>query len=149
VTTHEASVSHIVMNLVENAAKYSPAGSEIDVDLRREGDGVIVSVRDRGPGIPSEHRDRIFERFYQVDSSNTRVAGGTGLGLYIAASCAKDIGGRLWLERSDERGSEFCVQLPAVPEIEAADPPGPTAGAASDEGSASDVSPIVTNVSAK
>jgi signal transduction histidine kinase len=147
VTTHEASVSHIVMNLVENAAKYSPPGSEIDVDLRREGDGVIVSVRDRGPGIPAEHRDRIFERFYQVDSSNTRAAGGTGLGLYIAASCAKDIGGRLWLERSDARGSEFCVQLPATPEIDAVDPQGPATAAVVERETGPSPSPSVANAS--
>jgi signal transduction histidine kinase len=115
VTTDEGSVTHIVMNLLENAAKYSEPGSEIDVDVRREGDGVILAVRDRGPGIAREHRDRIFDRFYQVDSSTTRSVGGTGLGLYIAAGCARDVGGRLWLERSDASGSQFCVQIPSVP----------------------------------
>jgi signal transduction histidine kinase len=114
VTTHEGSLAHIVMNLLENAAKYSPPHTEIDVDVRREGDGVVIAVRDRGAGIPEEHRDRIFERFYQVDSSSTRAVGGTGLGLYIASTCARDVGGRLWLERSDARGSEFCVYVPSL-----------------------------------
>ena len=115
VRTDEASLTHVLMNLLENAAKYSPGGTEIDVDVRSEIDGVVVAVRDRGPGIAEEHRERIFERFYQADSSNTRAVGGTGLGLYIAASCARDLGGRVWLERSDASGSEFCVQVPSIP----------------------------------
>jgi two-component system phosphate regulon sensor histidine kinase PhoR len=116
ITTHEGSLTHIVTNLLENAAKYSAAGTEIDVDVRSNGDGVLLSVRDRGPGIPEEYWDRIFERFFQTDSSSTRTVGGTGLGLYIAASCAADVGGRVWLQRSDGTGSEFCAQLPSMPD---------------------------------
>lgn len=114
VVTDEGSVCHIVTNLLENAAKYSPAATEIDIDIHRQDDGVLLTVRDRGGGIPHEHRDRIFERFYQVDSSATRAVGGTGLGLYIATSCARDVGGKVWLESSDARGSVFRVYIPSL-----------------------------------
>jgi signal transduction histidine kinase len=114
VVTDEGSVCHIVTNLLENAAKYSPPETEIDIDIHRQDGGVLLTVRDRGCGIPHEYRDRIFERFYQVDSSATRAVGGTGLGLYIAASCAQDIGGGVWLERSDAQGSEFRVSIPSL-----------------------------------
>jgi len=77
--------------------------------------GIIVSVTDQGAGIPEEHRERIFERFYQVDGSATRKVGGTGLGLYICVKMAETLGGRLWLARSDERGSVFSLFLPEDP----------------------------------
>ena len=72
---------------------------------------MIVSVRDRGPGISHEARDSIFDRFYQGDSSTTRRVGGVGLGLYICRRFAEEIDARLWLESSDEHGSVFSLAL--------------------------------------
>jgi signal transduction histidine kinase len=73
---------------------------------------VVVAVLDEGPGIPVDHRERIFERFYQIDQSATRMVGGTGLGLYICRKMAESIGAELWLARSDQSGSEFALFLP-------------------------------------
>jgi two-component system phosphate regulon sensor histidine kinase PhoR len=103
----------ILSNLLENAIKYSP--TETPISGRIEAAGVVVSVEDRGYGIPNDASERIFDRFYQIDQSTTRQAGGTGLGLYICRGLAEALGGRLWLERSDMEGggSVFSLWLPA------------------------------------
>jgi signal transduction histidine kinase len=80
--------------------------------------GVRISVSDRGPGIPVEEQERIFDRFYQVDHGTTRSVGGAGMGLYICKRAAEALGARVWLDRSDREGSTFCAWLPF-------DPPGP------------------------
>jgi signal transduction histidine kinase len=72
-------------------------------------------VEDEGRGIPREAHDRIFDRFYQVDSSATRAVGGTGLGLYICKKTADALGGRLWLERSGPEGTVFSFWMPERP----------------------------------
>ena len=112
VRSDEGKVHQILSNLVENAMKYSPVRTAVRIGAARESGGVILSVTDEGEGVPPDHRDRIFERFYQVDSSSTRRVGGTGLGLYISRSLAEELGGRLWLERSGPGGSEFRLFLP-------------------------------------
>jgi signal transduction histidine kinase len=71
-------------------------------------------VRDRGPGIEPDQRDRIFDRFYQVDQSDTRRVGGVGMGRYICRRAAERLGGRIWLEKSDASGSVFAVRLPTA-----------------------------------
>ena len=123
VRTDEEHVYRIVGNLVDNALKYSDA--TVTVSLRQDGEGVRVSVQDRGPGISPDEQERIFERFYQVDQSLTRLVGGAGMGLYICRKAAESLGGRVWLERSDARGSMFCLWIPSEPP--AADEPSPTA----------------------
>ncbi len=107
----DAVVHRILGNLVDNALKYSAADRPVTIEARLEDDEVIVSVRDRGPGISSEARDSIFDRFYQGDSSTTRRVGGVGLGLYICRRFAEEIDARLWLESSDEHGSVFSLAL--------------------------------------
>ncbi|HJR18104.1 MAG TPA: ATP-binding protein [Actinomycetota bacterium] len=123
-------VHRILSNLLENAVKYSEPTTPITISGRIEAAGLIVSVEDRGIGIPSELAERVFDRFYQVDSSATRTAGGTGLGLYICRGLAEALGGRLWLERSDQngRGSVFSFWLPAR-KPERANRPSSVAGA--------------------
>jgi signal transduction histidine kinase len=79
-----------------------------------------LSVSDTGPGIPAEECDRIFEKFRQVDSSNTRAKGGTGLGLAIAREIVEMHGGRMWVESAIGQGSTFRMELP----VRAADAPG-------------------------
>jgi len=115
VETDEAKVHQIVSNLVENALKYSPPDTRITVRGASMGDGLIISVEDEGRGIPEEAQERIFERFFQVDSSATRSVGGTGLGLYICRKLADAIGGRLWLERSGPEGTVFRLWIPEAP----------------------------------
>jgi len=78
----------------------------------RDGE-VVLSVEDEGTGVPDAERERIFERFYQVDQSTTRSVSGAGLGLYICRKLADEIGGRVWLERSDARGSVFTLAIPS------------------------------------
>ncbi|MEA2452498.1 MAG: hypothetical protein QOG04_1208 [Actinomycetota bacterium] len=105
-------VHQIVSNLVDNALKYSPDGGTVSVGAVPSGGGVTISVSDEGPGVPADLRDKIFDRFYQVDQSATRQVGGAGLGLYISRRMAEAIGGRVWLEKSDEEGSTFSLWIP-------------------------------------
>src|SRR5918992_666754 len=115
VESDERKVRQILVNLVENAIKYSPEGTTITVQCHQEPEGVAALVEDRGPGIPRELHQKIFERFYQADQSTTRTVGGTGLGLYICQRLAEIIGGRVTLDRSDEHGSVFKVWIPKAP----------------------------------
>jgi signal transduction histidine kinase len=115
VMTDESKVHQILSNLVENALKYSPERTRICVVAEPGVKGLVVSVTDEGPGIPPEAREKIFDRFYQVDQTATRRVGGTGLGLYICRRMAEAIGGRLWLARSDEGGSAFSLFIPSAP----------------------------------
>ena len=107
----------IVGNLVENAVKFTDAG-QVAVGVRvLSGESGAVTVRidvtDTGPGIAYEHRNRIFERFTQVDGSSSRRTGGTGLGLAIARGIARDLGGDVALHSRPEEGSTFTLSLPA------------------------------------
>jgi two-component system, OmpR family, sensor histidine kinase KdpD len=97
--------------LLDNALKYSPPGSPIDVVADLEGDRVVVRVHDRGPGIPERDRERIFDKFYRRGAVRDRVPG-TGLGLYIAREILRTHGGDLWIESEPGEGSEFCAGLP-------------------------------------
>jgi signal transduction histidine kinase len=106
-------MEQVLRNLAENAVKYSPQGSEINIagDVR---DGeVIVSVSDNGTGIPPEHQKRVFERFYRVDNPMTRSTSGSGLGLFITKGHVEAHGGKIWLESRVGQGSKFSFSLPA------------------------------------
>jgi two-component system phosphate regulon sensor histidine kinase PhoR len=107
----QESISRMLQNLVDNAIKFSPAGSEVRVRLRSEDSELIVEVSDQGPGIPEADRDRVFERFYKVDRARGGP-GGTGLGLSIARHIAERHGGRIWVESREGAGSTFTVALP-------------------------------------
>ena len=112
VETDEEKLHQILSNLVEYALKYSPPDTRVSVIATEVDDAVVVTVEDEGRGIPQEAHERIFDRFYQVDSSATRSVGGTGLGLYICKKTADAIGARLWLERSTNEGTVFALRLP-------------------------------------
>jgi signal transduction histidine kinase len=115
--TDPGKVRQILSNLVDNAVKYSARGSRVTIaatrDARAEQERVVVRVKDEGEGVPEDLRERIFERFYQVNQSSTREAGGTGLGLYVCSRLAGVVGGRVCLESSGSNGSTFCLVLPA------------------------------------
>ncbi len=98
--------------LLDNAATYSPEGSEIDIRAERKDGEVVVSVLDRGPGIPEEARLQVFERFSQVDDALHHSMPGIGLGLYIAREIAVNHGGRIWYEPRESGGSIFAFALP-------------------------------------
>jgi two-component system phosphate regulon sensor histidine kinase PhoR len=96
IETDRAKLIQALANLLDNAAKFSPPATAIDVDVTVNEIDVAISVRDRGPGISPEHWSRIFERFYKVDRARPREAGGFGLGLAITKHVIQVLGGRIW-----------------------------------------------------
>ena len=101
-----------VRNLIENAIKYSPADSEVELRADRLVDGVSVSVADNGPGIGSEHHERLFERFYRVDKGRSTTLGGTGLGLAIVKHIAQAHHGTVRVDSVVGVGSTFTIEWP-------------------------------------
>jgi len=100
-----------ITNIIDNAIKYGPLRSTIDVRVDADSDQATVSVTDEGPGIPAEHRDRVFDRFYRADEGRSRDMGGTGLGLAIAKWAVEANGGRISVETM-ATGSLFRITLP-------------------------------------
>jgi len=100
-----------ITNVVDNAIKYSPSGSTIEMRIEADAVDATLSVTDEGPGIPAEHRERIFDRFYRIDEGRSRGSGGAGLGLAIAKWAVEANGGRLSLTSSGS-GSVFQITLP-------------------------------------
>jgi two-component system, OmpR family, sensor histidine kinase SenX3 len=101
-----------LVNLVDNAIKYSGPGEPVEVGARLEGDRVALIVRDHGIGIPTRDLERIFERFYRVDRARSRETGGTGLGLAIVRHVAQVHGGEVSVESREGEGSTFTLSLP-------------------------------------
>jgi signal transduction histidine kinase len=102
----------ILMNLIENAVKYSPDGGCVEVGLESHDNRVRVIVRDEGIGIPPGEEQRIFGKFYRVDPQLSRGVGGTGLGLYISRELVRRMQGRVSVASHEGKGSTFCVDLP-------------------------------------
>ncbi len=105
-------LEHAVVNLLDNAVKYSERGSTVEVESKRTADGVAIRILDHGIGIAPEHLPRLFERFYRVDKSRSRELGGTGLGLAIAKHIVQAHGGSIHVESAPGRGSIFTIRLP-------------------------------------
>src|SRR5262249_51070787 len=108
-------VGRVLINLVDNAVKYSPDGGRVTVKVTHSGAQVRFSVTDEGLGIPPGEQRRVFEKFYRLDPNMNRGVGGTGLGLYICRELVRRMDGRIWVESAGlGRGSTFHVELPAV-----------------------------------
>jgi PAS domain S-box-containing protein len=105
-------VQQVLTNLLSNAAKFSPAGEEIVLEAAVAEGRARISVRDRGPGIPDEFRDQLFERFTQAGTVSTRRGGGTGLGLSICKAIVDELNGAISFESEVGRGTTFFVELP-------------------------------------
>jgi signal transduction histidine kinase/HAMP domain-containing protein len=105
-------IEQVLRNLVENAIKYSPEDSDIVISGEVKDKEIRVSVRDRGIGIPLEHQEKVFERFYRVDNLQTRGTSGSGLGLSITRGHVEAHGGRAWLDSTVGKGSKFYFSLP-------------------------------------
>jgi signal transduction histidine kinase len=120
-------VLQVLGNLLDNAAKYSPDHGPVRLEATRYGSLAVLAVEDTGPGVPPADRERIFERFTQLDSGATRRAGGVGLGLYIARQLAGAQDGELVVTDPalGGQGARFELRLPLTP---IARPPGPSAG---------------------
>jgi signal transduction histidine kinase len=108
-------VGRVLINLVDNAVKYSPDGGTVRLRVRQVGGRVRFSVTDDGLGIPPGEQRRIFEKFYRLDPNMTRGVGGTGLGLYLCRELVRRMDGRIWVEsRGLGSGSTFHVELPVA-----------------------------------
>lgn len=119
-------MTQVLTNLLSNAAKFSPPQSRVEIGVHRVGTRVRVSVRDHGSGIPEEFKGRIFQKFAQADSSDTRQKGGTGLGLSIVKAIVEKHGGTIGFDTVMGEGTTFYFDLP---EYHTALPPGTVAGA--------------------
>jgi signal transduction histidine kinase len=116
----------VIGNLLDNALKFSPDGSRCRLRAGLEGDDVFVRVEDDGIGIAQEHVGRIFDRFYQVDSSSTRRHGGVGLGLHLVKAVTEEAGGAIDVHSEPGRGTRFALRIPVARSKaeQQSDPPG-------------------------
>lgn len=108
----EEALRQVLNNLIDNAVKYTPPGGRVSIAARRDGAMAVIEVADTGAGIPAEHHDRLFERFYRVDKARSRELGGTGLGLSIVKHLCQAMGGTVAVQSEINRGSTFIVRLP-------------------------------------
>ncbi len=106
----------VLMNFFSNAAKFSPGGAKVDIYAERRGDRVRVCTKDYGLGIPEEFQGRIFKKFSQADSSQTRSVGGSGLGLYICKKLVEQMGGTVGYATRRGMGTEFWAEFPIAEE---------------------------------
>ena len=105
----------VLQNLIENAIRYSPQGGIILVEVTEPSDGYVqIDVLDEGAGIPVEEREKIFERFYRMERSRSREAGGSGLGLSIAKLLIEQNGGSIGVDQPTGQGSRFWLRLQAA-----------------------------------
>lgn len=107
-------LQEIVDNLISNAIKYTPEGGSVYVNVRGDGDRVLINVTDTGIGISADDLTHIFQKFYRVDNSDTRTIGGTGLGLYLVKQRVEAMGGKVWAESAFGEGTTFYVSLPRL-----------------------------------
>jgi two-component system phosphate regulon sensor histidine kinase PhoR len=110
----ERALEQVLVNLVDNAIKYTPAGGDVMVAASLDDRWVSIRVEDTGPGIDPEHLPRLFERFYRADPGRSRVQGGTGLGLAIVKHLTQAQGGVAGVD-SSAGGSRFWIKLPGAP----------------------------------
>jgi len=114
VRTDDALATGVLRNLLTNALKYADGGGPVEVVLTRDGDHVVTSVADHGPGIPRSDRERIFDKFTRLGNHLTRSQQGVGLGLHIAKQSVQRLGGRIWVDETPGGGATFRFTLPAV-----------------------------------
>ena len=133
VSVDEASITEVIYILLDNASKYAPAGSTITVRAGRDGDRhVRLTVIDEGPGIPAEHRERVFEKFFRIPGrqSHDPRRGGIGLGLPIARRLVEAQAGWIWVDAIDDHGTSISMTLPVAVEASDTDRQAPAAALA-------------------
>jgi len=124
VLADEGKLHQLLNNLISNACKYSPAGAPIEIEVREDDPYVLIRVKDRGKGIPPDMREKIFDRFYRIDNTDRRQAGGTGLGLALVREIVTAHHGEIRVVDNPGGGSIFEVRLPAARESRSI-PPSP------------------------
>jgi len=106
-------VEQVMLNLLNNALQSTPSGGMVRVKAEKVADKVQISVIDSGVGIPPEHLDKVFARFYRVDNSRSRQVGGSGIGLTVARKLVEAMGGDIWVESAgQDQGAAFRFNLP-------------------------------------
>jgi signal transduction histidine kinase len=105
-------IRRVITNLLDNASKFSPMNGQIQIDIHQDGDWIEVGVSDSGPGIPTEARDAIFNKFTRLKSE--RMPKGLGLGLAFCRLAVQSHGGKIWVEDAPEHGSRFVFTLPVA-----------------------------------
>ena len=108
----EPRLTQVLLNLVGNAIKFTDRGEVRIITAAKDGH-FALDVSDTGLGIPADEKDKIFEKFHQIDNTSTKTKGGTGLGLAIARQIVEMHGGRIWVESTVGKGSAFRIELPA------------------------------------
>jgi len=103
-------IEQVLINILENAAKYTSKGSPLEISAERTDGVVVVAVADRGPGVPREHLEEIFEKFYRLPREGE--SGGAGLGLAICRGIVEAHGGRIWAENREGGGAVFRFSIP-------------------------------------
>jgi signal transduction histidine kinase len=111
--TDRGLLGRVLSNLIDNALKYSPAGATCELGAGTDGDGVVFWVKDQGIGISATELPKIFDRFYQIDSSSTRTFRGAGLGLSLVQDLLTHLGGAIEVDSELDVGSAFTVRMPA------------------------------------
>jgi len=114
-------LEQVLLNLVDNASKFTPDGGRLRIEAAREGDWCRVSVIDDGIGIKKEDQERLFNPFCRLDNPLARERGGTGLGLALVKQIVQRYGGRVWVESEYGKGSRFTFTLPLVEALIPAD----------------------------
>ena len=107
-------LTEVIINLINNAIKFTPAGGEITIAAREEPENIHITVKDTGVGVPNDSISKFFNKFYQVDASTTRRYGGTGLGLHITKSIVDMHNGQIWAESEEEAGTTIHVLIPKI-----------------------------------
>ncbi|MEU5870483.1 HAMP domain-containing sensor histidine kinase [Glycomyces sp. NPDC047369] len=114
VVANEGQLRQVLVNLLTNARVHTPAGTAIDVSVATEDGWAVMRIADHGPGIPAEHRQKVFDRFYRADPSRSRATGGSGLGLSIVSSIVAAHGGLIRLDSEEGDGTAIEVRLPVA-----------------------------------
>lgn len=106
-------INRILVSILDNASRYSPSDSEIEVVISADGRHVVFEVKDQGAGIPPEEQEKIFQPFYRIKSADSQHGAGIGIGLTVAKALVEAHGGNIWVNSSPGQGSSFFVKLPA------------------------------------
>jgi len=114
VTADREKLGTVISNLLNNAVKYSPSGTTVTVTAEKTGEQVFIRVKDQGKGIQAHDLEKLFERYYRVESSENKHISGFGIGLYLSAEIIKRHGGKIWAESQLNEGTTFIINLPLV-----------------------------------